>query len=614
MSERTENFVCVIDLGSSEIRACGAQIEFGKVKKTSIGKYKFPCVYQTESDFLKNAETGISYVMDKIESELNHIFERVWLTGRIGETFSKLFIIKKDFERPTFINESLIQKLLEEKLKSTANSDSFLLHIFSIQYIIDNSLDNKNVINTQGRNFSSIFHSIHINETDLENRITMLKNAYLEPEEFFDEMTCLPDIIKEDMKEDGVLIIDMGAVSTKFGLIKNNKLLLSDKIELYGGEDLTNALAETLETTRDIAELAKIEYGKTNPTNALQDLIIQKDNEEYYFSISEIQDLIVGWTNELFRSIYDTLEGKQLVKQFNNIILLGNGSKLKGTKDIAEMIFDTPIITLESPEDAVLLSATEKICYKICEEMQQDEKHNQEWQDKINNFSMWLSKIFKKKPREIKNPIMPSVLSFENYLSPILYKEFDNNGIDILHLDIMDGKYVNNTMGNINEVKTIRKLTKAYLHTHLMIENPIEYVEEYIKAGSDIILISSDSNDSLEAVKKIKSLGKKAGVVIKPSVGLSTIREFLSIVDEVLVMTVEPGFSGQSFMSKELERIRKLYEYRARHQLNWVISVDGGINPETYQFCKIAGADRFVVGSYLAQAENLKQAIKNFKI
>src|SRR5574344_764266 len=98
MSERTENFVCVIDLGSSEIRACGAQIEFGKVKKTSIGKYKFPYVYQTESDFLKNAETGISYVMDKIESELNHIFERVWLTGRIGETFSKLFIIKKDFE------------------------------------------------------------------------------------------------------------------------------------------------------------------------------------------------------------------------------------------------------------------------------------------------------------------------------------------------------------------------------------------------------------------------------------------------------------------------------------------------------------------------------------
>lgn len=208
--------------------------------------------------------------------------------------------------------------------------------------------------------------------------------------------------------------------------------------------------------------------------------------------------------------------------------------------------------------------------------------------------------------------VSPSILSadFANLERDI--KAVENAGADWIHVDVMDGHFVPNITIGVPVVKSIRKITKLPLDVHLMIENPEKYVEPFVKAGADIITFHYEAagEKSREILKMIKSFGVKAGISIKPKTPPDEIFNLLTTADMVLVMTVEPGFGGQSFMADCAEKIPYL---KNNSPQNMIIQVDGGINAETAKVCTRLGANSLVAGSYVYKSDDIKTAIDSLR-
>ncbi|MBL1228363.1 ribulose-phosphate 3-epimerase [Enterococcus sp. BWB1-3] len=206
--------------------------------------------------------------------------------------------------------------------------------------------------------------------------------------------------------------------------------------------------------------------------------------------------------------------------------------------------------------------------------------------------------------------IAPSILSadFANLERDIQLVE--KLGADYIHVDVMDGQFVPNITLGPNVVSAIRPTTKLPLDVHLMIQQPENYIKAFAEAGADIITVHQESTPHIHrAMQMIKQADVKAGVVVNPGTPLSAIEEVLDLADLVLIMTVNPGFGGQSFIESQLSKIAQLKEWRETKGYTYEIEVDGGIVPETAQKCKDAGADVFVAGSYIYSAEDPKERI-----
>jgi len=193
-------------------------------------------------------------------------------------------------------------------------------------------------------------------------------------------------------------------------------------------------------------------------------------------------------------------------------------------------------------------------------------------------------------------------------------KRAEESGCDYIHFDVMDGIFVNNISYGIPVLKSVSKVAYVTLDVHLMIVEPIRYVKQFAEAGADIITFHCESgSDCSETIDLIHSFGKKAGISVKPNTPVSEIYPYLDKTDMVLVMTVEPGFGGQGFISKTLGKIAEVRDEITRRGLDIHIQVDGGINDKTSAKVKKAGADVLVAGSYIFGAEDMKKAIELLK-
>jgi len=205
----------------------------------------------------------------------------------------------------------------------------------------------------------------------------------------------------------------------------------------------------------------------------------------------------------------------------------------------------------------------------------------------------------------MKNRIIsPSLLSanFTRLTEDI--KRVETLGIDRLHLDVMDGHFVPNLTFGPFIIEDIRNITKSHLETHLMIENPDKYFDDYINAGSDTIIFHQEASTNIERdIKYLQSQKVKAGVAINPDTSVETISPYLNILDYILIMSVNPGFGGQSFIEKTLDKIEKLFNIQNKY--NYVIGVDGGVNIKTIDSVYESGADITIVGSGLYKADNI---------
>lgn len=201
--------------------------------------------------------------------------------------------------------------------------------------------------------------------------------------------------------------------------------------------------------------------------------------------------------------------------------------------------------------------------------------------------------------------IAPSILSADFAHLAAEVQTVEQGGADYLHIDVMDGQFVPNLTFGMNVVKALRPLTKLPLDVHLMMVEPERYVDEFAKAGADIITVHAESTLHLHrTLQMIKAQEVKVGVALNPATPIVNIQHVLSMVDLVLVMTVNPGFGGQAFIPEMLEKVQEVAQLRKEKGYQYEIEVDGGIVPDTAQLCADQGADVFVAGSFIYNGES----------
>jgi len=213
--------------------------------------------------------------------------------------------------------------------------------------------------------------------------------------------------------------------------------------------------------------------------------------------------------------------------------------------------------------------------------------------------------------------IAPSILSADFGKLGEHVKLVEEEGADMIHIDVMDGHFVPNiTMGPV-VINSIRPLTSLPFDVHLMIQNPDKFLKDFAEAGSDIITVHVEAEHSLpKTIRKIRKLGKEVGISLNPATPFSKVIPHLKFVDLLLIMTVNPGFAGQKFMPSLLPKIKEARRFLQSKELKVDLEVDGGINPETAPLAVGAGANIIVAGSSIFSGDikrNMKALIKSFE-
>ena len=213
-----------------------------------------------------------------------------------------------------------------------------------------------------------------------------------------------------------------------------------------------------------------------------------------------------------------------------------------------------------------------------------------------------------------KMQIAPSILSCDYGKMADELEKIERCGADIVHVDVMDGHFVPNITLGAPVVKCIREYSSLPFDVHLMITDPIDYVEDFINAGADSITIHVEcDSDIKKTLSLIKEKGCKAAISVKPKTPAKAIFDYLDMVSMVLVMTVEPGFGGQSFMADMMPKVEEIKAEIDRRGLDVSIQVDGGISESTISVAAKSGADIFVSGNALFKAEDMSAQIAKFK-
>jgi ribulose-phosphate 3-epimerase len=211
--------------------------------------------------------------------------------------------------------------------------------------------------------------------------------------------------------------------------------------------------------------------------------------------------------------------------------------------------------------------------------------------------------------------ILPSILSADMARLAEAVETVKAGGASVLHVDVMDGHFVPNITIGPPVVKSLRAATDLLLDVHLMIENPDQYIPDFIRAGADFVSVHQEAVTHLDrSINLIQSNGAEAGVVINPATPVETLSQAIEIVDYVLVMTVNPGFGGQAFIPYTLNKVRQLDQARRERALDFRIEVDGGMTPENVAEAVRAGADWIVAGSSIYHSSDPKQTVAHMRL
>lgn len=551
-----------LDIGTNSVRGFGMVVDAG-VPNTHLF---------TASG--KGLSQNIANVIDAIEDKLSVKFKDANITGNFGTV--NAFFGKNVLSFPNIhkITDTDVRNSIFNSPDLEGISGQTVLHLIPIQFVIDKAREVRMTDNVFCRSLDVKFHAITYPDEIIGEIKHGLWAAMLPAVNFFDPIYLLSQAYRAGKKAN--LFIDFGKTSTKVGLAKGRGLISRFDIGI-GQDDVTKKIAYDFGITDPLAE--DIKTAVMGSEAAPSDQYVLADARFPNLSKFDVREAWFNVNNRIIDAIFDKTD-----VQDANIFITGH--------NVAVDNINAHILRNKGLDNIIVLNE-----YAIA-----------------GSFGeMFKKSVRVKKPRVFGTkksiPIMPSIMDWP-IKSDYIYEMFRHNGISALHFDMKDGFYTKKVSGTLEDLACIRGHTRMHIHAHLMVEDPLLWIKPAIKAGADAITVSSGTRNIIEALKQIKLSGKRCGIAFHPDFDIKSIKpELLRMLDDLVIMSVVPGLSGQKFMPNALKTIRVFANTRRRYGFKYKIIVDGGINNEVARDCWNAGADFLVSGNFLRKAPDFADAM-----
>ncbi len=579
------SFLC-LDVGTYGVRGIAHRVRSARIDKSA-----FFAMDSYDTVF------AIKSVVDELEKQIGTHFDSAYVTGNFGvskyEMCAKSTVWGGEHKiSPTDVRNQIAQ---------IVPADGFFpMHIVPLRYDAPQARNMVTPIGHVDRQLISAFGVIFYSRDGVDAVFEYLRGAHIQADALFDPQFVQNAIYRAEKQT--TLFIDFGAQFTGASIWTDRGPVWHTKIQ-RGGTDITNAIVEKLNIDFDSADRIKRAVASLVPKE--MDRFAPADRA-YDFSRGDVNDVVLPILVDIIGQLKDQCLPSFTKYRPTKIILTGGGAEIEGLRDFIENAF--AVMTEVLPVDATVRALSDYVWRGQGAQRQRYIARHDQWVRRTN----WIGKIFRKKQKKVQKfvPIMPSSLCFDMQRAET-YSMFRAGGISMIHVDIMDGFYVDRIAGGIDELKNIRARTNAHLHVHLMTESPVVWAADAIAAGANTVILSTNTSGLKTAVRNVRAAGRRVGVALHPDSNVSLLKPILREIDEVMVMAVAPGAAGQAFDPAALHKISVLAGTRKKYGLQFTISVDGGINESTAQLCWDAGADLLVSGSYLARAADFPLAVQS---
>lgn len=579
------SFLC-LDIGTYGVRGiahriCGARID----------RSAFFTVDSPDTVF------AIKSVIDELEVQIGSHFDSAYITGNFGPSAFDMTAKNTVWSGEHKITATDVRNQISQ---ITPPDGYFPMHIVPLRYDTPHARNMLSPIGHIDRQLISAFGTIFYSHQHVNRIYDYMRRSHIQPTAFYDPH-FLQNAVYRQHKQN-TMFIDFGAEFTSASIWTDRGPVWHAKIPM-GGTQITNALSEKLNLPHETADRIKRTVASMTPNEL--DRFAPADRA-YGFSRGDVNDIILPLLVDIIGQVKEQCLPSFTKYKPTKIILSGGGADINGMCEFIENTF--AVLTQTLPIDASVRALSDYIWSSLEPNRQEYIARHNRWANRFKWFRRRFKRPQKNRPRFI--PIMPSTLCF-NMRRPDTYTLFQSGGISMIHVDIMDGFYVDKVEGSIEELRLIRAHTDAHLHVHLMTESPTVWAADAIDAGADTVILSTNTSGLRTAIRNVHTAGRRVGVALHPESSVSLLKSILRDIDEVMVMSVVPGAAGQTFDTSALHKISVLAATRKKYNLNFTISVDGGINDTTAQMCWDAGADVLVSGSYLAHAPDFPLAVQS---
>ena len=531
-----------------------------------------------------HTETGNSIkqniinAIDAVEENLDAKFESATITGNFGFVESEIYKNTLVFPWAKSPDQTDVYNAIFGS-KDIRKIERNLLHLIPLEYRLDGAPSNGN-FQIRANKLEVTFNAITCPNNITDEIKQALRSACIPPANFFDIIYLLGKVYHK--KKTPAVFIDFSRSKTAVGIFKNGALAY--RFDITPGQDeVTKRLEEDLGVSYDDAEEIKKNVTKNPPSQT--DAYTSASPKYKSLTTSDVWEVWFDVNNEIVERIIERAPAESF-----DLFITGAGINPDNIKSL---------ILRNKGLDAEILTehAAAAAAFKITK---QTTKRSALPTGGGNPGAI-------RRRRNI--PIMPGVSSW-NIKSSATYKMFESVGIREIHYDLGDGFYTQKVRGSLEELRLIRSKTRLFMHTHLMVEDSKPWTEKALEIGCDTIILSTGSRNLAESLRMIKLAKRRAGLALHPEFDLRKLKpEILYMLDEVMIMSVTPGGSGQAFLPKTPARIKTMANTRDKYQFRYRITVDGGINADTAPLVWAAGADALVSENYLKNAPDFADAL-----